>query len=112
MVPYNSNYNPNQPKQDTRPIAPFSNLGLNVGVTFYFGKNKGDKKKAIGSTAGNPVGLQCLNQQDCPQYCQSLFSYHPYFCQIESYPTLRPKLLKGAMGARISCLVGFEHVEL
>ena len=53
---YNSNYNPNQPKQDIRPIAPFSNLGLNVGVTFYFGKNKGDKKKAIGSTAGNPVG--------------------------------------------------------
>ncbi len=35
---YNTSYNPNQPKQDVRPIAPFSNLGLNVGIKFYLGK--------------------------------------------------------------------------
>ena len=41
---YNSNYNPNKPKDDVRPTAPFSNLGLNVGVTFYFGKKATGKK--------------------------------------------------------------------
>ena len=36
---YNPNhYNPNQPKQDLAPTAPFSNLGLNLGVTFNLSK--------------------------------------------------------------------------
>jgi len=35
---YNANYNPNQPKQDLRPTSPGSNLGFNVGVTFFLSK--------------------------------------------------------------------------
>lgn len=37
-VQYNTNYNASQPKQDTRPIVPGSNLGFNVGVTFFLSK--------------------------------------------------------------------------
>ncbi len=31
-------YNPNQPKQDLRPVVPGSSLGFNVGVTFFLSK--------------------------------------------------------------------------
>lgn len=45
-VAYNpNNYNANQPKQDLAPTAPFSNLGLNVGVTFNLSKEALAKKK-------------------------------------------------------------------
>ena len=35
---YNSNYDPNKPKQDTRITAPFSNIGIQVGIQLNFGK--------------------------------------------------------------------------
>ncbi len=49
----NPNYDPNKPKDDVRPTAPFSNLGFNVGATFYFGKHADKKKK--NSAASNSV---------------------------------------------------------
>ena len=44
---YNGAYNANAPKQDTRPTVPGSNLGFNVGVTFFLSKkilNKDNSK--------------------------------------------------------------------
>ena len=35
---YNSHYDPTKPKQDLRPTSPGSNLGFNVGLTFFLGK--------------------------------------------------------------------------
>jgi hypothetical protein len=35
---YNSSYNPNQPKQDIRPVVPGSSLGFNVGITLFLSK--------------------------------------------------------------------------
>jgi Outer membrane protein beta-barrel domain len=35
---YNTNTDLNKPKDDTRPVGPFSNLGLNVGVIFMLSK--------------------------------------------------------------------------
>ncbi|MCW5907780.1 MAG: outer membrane beta-barrel protein [Chitinophagales bacterium] len=43
--PETPNYDPNKPKDDIRPIGPFSNLGLNVGVTFFLSKETVGKKK-------------------------------------------------------------------
>ncbi|HWB64298.1 MAG TPA: outer membrane beta-barrel protein [Chitinophagales bacterium] len=41
---YNANYDATKPKEDIRPTAAFSNLGFNVGITFYIGKEKKKKK--------------------------------------------------------------------
>jgi hypothetical protein len=49
---YNANYNPNQPKQDTRPVVPASSLGFNVGVTFYFSKKTLGKDNSKKENAG------------------------------------------------------------
>ena len=35
---YNSNYNPNAPKQELSPIFPFSNIGFNLGVQLVLNK--------------------------------------------------------------------------
>ena len=35
---YNPNYNPDAPKEDVIPNSPGSNLGFNIGVTFYLSK--------------------------------------------------------------------------
>ncbi len=46
---YNPNYDPNKPKEDVRPTSPASNLGFNIGVTFYLSKKtlkKQDKPAA------------------------------------------------------------------
>lgn len=47
---YNTSYNPNKPKDDLAPTAPFSNLGLNIGLTFNLSKqilaNSKPQKKA------------------------------------------------------------------
>ncbi|HWB64297.1 MAG TPA: outer membrane beta-barrel protein [Chitinophagales bacterium] len=42
---YNSNYDASKPKDDTRPVAPFSNIGFNVGVNFYLSKTILQAKK-------------------------------------------------------------------
>ena len=52
---YNSNYNTNKPKDDVRPTAPFSNIGFNVGVTFYFGKHADKKKKKTAAPTNAPT---------------------------------------------------------
>ena len=41
---YNSSYDPTKPKQDARPVSPGSNLGFNVGVTFFLSKKTLKKK--------------------------------------------------------------------
>ena len=43
---YNGAYNSALPKQDTRPVVPGSNLGFNVGVTFFLSKKILKKDKA------------------------------------------------------------------
>ena len=47
---YNNNYDPKKPKEDLRPTVPGSNLGFNIGVTFYLSKKTlkkdGTKKEA------------------------------------------------------------------
>jgi hypothetical protein len=42
---YNGAYNPNLPKQDIRPVVPGSNLGFNVGATFFLSKKTLKKDK-------------------------------------------------------------------
>ncbi len=42
---YNANYDKNKPKDDIRPTGPFSNIGFNVGVTFFLSKEILGKKK-------------------------------------------------------------------
>jgi hypothetical protein len=43
---YNPNYSPNKPKDDIGPTGPFSNLGLNIGLTFSLSKKTLKKKDA------------------------------------------------------------------
>lgn len=42
---YNANYNPKAPKEDLTPTSPGSNLGFNVGVTFFLSKKTLKKEK-------------------------------------------------------------------
>jgi hypothetical protein len=43
---YNSNYSTSKPKDDIGPTGPFSNLGLNIGLTFNLSKKTLKKKDA------------------------------------------------------------------
>jgi len=43
---HNKNFDPNKPKENLRPAAPFNNLGINVGVTFYLSKTILAKKSS------------------------------------------------------------------
>jgi len=43
---YNPNYSTNKPKDDIMPTGPFSNLGLNIGLTFSLSKHTLKKEQA------------------------------------------------------------------
>lgn len=51
---YNPNYDPTKPKDDIRPVGPFSNMGFNVGLTVCLSKHiLAASKKENKNTKGN-----------------------------------------------------------